>query len=49
MSDEIKPRTVYMLCRKDKKGEDGHDLYIGSIRRGLWKDGCRSIGLTLKV
>ena len=30
MSDEIKPRTVYMLCRKGKKEGDGLDLYIGS-------------------
>ena len=29
MSDEIKNRTVYMLCRKGKK-EDGTDIYIGS-------------------
>ena len=29
MSDEIKNRTVYMLCRKDKKEDDGLDLYIG--------------------
>ena len=34
MSDEIKNRTVYMLCRKDKP-EDGTDLYIGSTSRPL--------------
>ena len=34
MSDEIKDRTVYMLCRKDKK-EDGTDICIGSTARPL--------------
>ena len=34
MSDEIKNRTVYMLCRKDKK-EDGAYIYIGSTARPL--------------
>ena len=34
MSDEIKNRTVYMLCRKDKE-EDGADFYIGSTSRPL--------------
>ena len=35
MPDEIKNRTVYMLCRKGKTGEDGVDLYIGSTSRSL--------------
>ena len=35
MSDEIKDRIVYMLCRKDKKEDDGLDLYIGSTSRPL--------------
>ena len=31
MSDEIKERTVYMLCRVDKTtGDDGKDVYVGS-------------------
>ena len=34
MSDEIKNRTVYMLCRKDKP-EGGTDIYIGSTGRPL--------------
>ena len=34
MSDEIKDRTVYMLCRKGKK-EDGTDIYIGSTSQKL--------------
>ena len=34
MSGEIKNRTVYMLCRKDKP-EDGTDIYIGSTARPL--------------
>ena len=36
MSDEIKNRTVYMLCRKGKK-EDGTDIYIGSTSKTLEK------------
>ena len=35
MSDEIKDRTVYMLCRKDKKEDDALDLYIGCTSRPL--------------
>ena len=34
MSDKIKDRTVYMLCRKGKK-EDGADIYIGSTSQPL--------------
>ena len=33
-ADEIKNRTVYVLCRKDKP-EDGTDLYIGSTSQPL--------------
>ena len=29
-SDEIKPRTVYLLKRKNKP-DDGTDIYVGSI------------------
>ena len=35
MSDEIKNRTIYMLCRKDKTEDDGTGLYIGSTTRPL--------------
>ena len=35
MSNEIKDRTVYMLCRKDKTGDDGTDIYIGSTSQSL--------------
>ena len=34
MSDEIKNRTVYMLCREGKK-EDGTDIYTGSTAQKL--------------
>ena len=34
IADEIKNRTVYVLCRTDKP-EDGTDLYIGSTSRPL--------------
>ena len=37
MSDEIKERTVYMLCRADKTGDDGADIYIGSTSKPLGK------------
>ena len=33
-ADEIKNRTVYVLCRKDKP-EDGTDLYIGGTSQPL--------------
>ena len=35
MSDEIKNRTVYMLCRTGETGDDGIDIYIGSTSRPL--------------
>ena len=49
MSDEIKNRTVYMLCRKDKS-EDGTDIYIGSTSKTLEKrlSGHRSDAQSLK-
>ena len=30
MTDKIKQRTVYMLCRTDKTEDDGTDVYVGS-------------------
>ena len=36
MSDEIKNRTVYMLCRTGKP-DDGTDIYIGSTSQPLGK------------
>ena len=33
-SDEIKPRTVYLLKRKNKP-DDGTDIYVGSISMNL--------------
>ena len=30
MTDKIKNRTVYMLCRTDKTDDDGKDVYVGS-------------------
>ena len=49
MSDEIKNRTVYMLCRKGKK-EDGAGIYIGSTFKTLEKrlSGHRSDAQSLK-
>ena len=35
MSDEIKERTVYMLCRTDK--DDGTDIYVVSTSEPLGK------------
>ena len=29
-AEEIKNRTVYMLCRTDKTEDDGVDIYVGS-------------------
>ena len=37
MSDEIKNRTVCMLCRADKTGDDGEDVYVGSTSLPLGK------------
>ena len=37
MSSEIKNRTVYMLCRTDKTGDDGTDVYVGSTSQPLEK------------
>ena len=34
-ANEIKNRTVYMLCRTDKTGDDGSDIYIGSMSQYL--------------
>ena len=35
MADEIKNRTVYMLCRTDKDEDDGTDTYVGSTSQPL--------------
>ena len=35
MADEIKNRTVYMLCKKDKSEDDGLDVYVGSTSQTL--------------
>ena len=41
MTDEIKPRTVYVLTRTDKPDEDDTDIDVGStsrpLERRLWK------------
>ena len=33
MADEIKERTVYMLCREDKDEDNGKDVYVGSTSK----------------
>ena len=38
-ANEIKNRTVYMLCRTDKPN-DGTDIYIGSMSLPLWRRLC---------
>ena len=35
MSNEIKNRTVYMLCRADKTEDDGNYVYVGSTSQPL--------------
>ena len=35
MSNEVKNHTVYMLCRVDKTGDDGTDVYVGSTSQTL--------------
>ena len=35
MSNGIKPRTVYMICRTDKTEDDGTDIYVGSTSQPL--------------
>ena len=41
MSDnEVKPRTVYKLCRTDKAEDDGTGIYVGSTSQPLWKRLC---------
>ena len=35
MSDEIKQRTVYVLTRKEKTGNDDTDIYVGSTSQPL--------------
>ena len=39
-ADEIKDRTVYMLCRTDKTEDDWTDIYIGSTSQPLWRRLC---------
>ena len=36
-ADEIKPRIVYVLTRKDKADDDGTDIYVGSTSLPLEK------------
>ena len=39
-ANEIKNRTVYMLCRTDKTEDDGTDIYVGSTSKSLEKRLC---------
>ena len=36
-ADEMKNRTVYMICRTDKVEDDGVDIYAGSTSSSLEK------------